>query len=262
VSIDPPAGPTLTLTAPNGGEVWGIGEVRNITWTSTGGITDVFIKCSSDGGSTWWDIIGSTPNDGSYAWTVDGPVSDQCLVRVRELGAPLVYDTSDAIFSIYQPVTWLAATPLSGGVPGGGSEPVLLEFDATGLSDGDYYANLLIDSNGGSRVTVPVTLHVQASGVVSPWPDAMVLYGNYPNPFNPTTKLAFALPAKQRVRVNVYDVGGRLVKTVTDRVFDGGRNEVVWDGKNGAGQTVASGVYIYRIEAGDETRSAKMVVTK
>ena len=60
----------ITITAPNGTENWGSGTPQTITWFSGGSIVDVKIEYSTDNGSSWNSVIASTPNTGSYAWTV------------------------------------------------------------------------------------------------------------------------------------------------------------------------------------------------
>jgi hypothetical protein len=82
-------------------------------------------------------------------------------------------------------------------------------------------------------------------------PETFVLAQNYPNPFNPATTITFELPEQQRVVLRVFDVMGRIVATLVDADLDQGTHRVTWDGRNTRGQFVASGLYIYRIEAGD-----------
>jgi len=262
VTIAPPAGPTVTLTAPNGGEVWGVGESHNITWSSTGTLDYVALDCSADGGSSWNSIASSTENDGVYPWTVDVPVSSACLMRVTGLTTPSIDDVSDATFSVYQPVTWLEALPSSGDVNAGDVAQVQISVDASGLPEGDYYADILVDSNGGDVVTVPVALHVQATSVEGDVPHVTRLYGNYPNPFNPSTRIAFGLPADGPVELHIYDTSGRLVRTLVDRVMTAGAKEVRWDGRTDAGTDVASGVYHYRLKAAGRELDGRMVLLK
>jgi hypothetical protein len=98
-TISPPAAETITVTSPNGGECWTVGSTHNITWTSTGSITEVQIHYSIDNGSNWKLISASTPNDGSYSWVVPGTTTSECLVRVRDTdNSPS--DTSNATFCI------------------------------------------------------------------------------------------------------------------------------------------------------------------
>ncbi|MCK4573680.1 MAG: T9SS type A sorting domain-containing protein, partial [candidate division Zixibacteria bacterium] len=84
---------------------------------------------------------------------------------------------------------------------------------------------------------------------------------NYPNPFNPETSIELALPVASDYRLAIYNVNGHLV-----RAFDGfeeaGIVSVVWDGTNSTGQQVASGVYLYRLEAGTFSATKKMVLLK
>ena len=91
----------------------------------------------------------------------------------------------------------------------------------------------------------------------------LTLYQNRPNPFNPSTTISFSLPGECAVRLEVYDVRGRLVA----RLIDGerrsaGLNNVEWNGRDASGRSSASGVYIYRLTAGKETISRKMVLLR
>ncbi|MBU8870962.1 MAG: T9SS type A sorting domain-containing protein, partial [Gemmatimonadales bacterium] len=77
------------------------------------------------------------------------------------------------------------------------------------------------------------------------------LMQNYPNPFNPNTTIKFNLKAKGQVSLKIYNVAGQLVKSLTNEVLDVGPHTIGWDGKNDLGSSVASGVYFYKIEAGE-----------
>jgi hypothetical protein len=93
-----------------------------------------------------------------------------------------------------------------------------------------------------------VTVALRVSGTAGV-PREFALEQNYPNPFNPSTRISYALPVESRVRIHVYDIGGRLIRTLVDGVQTAGHLSVEWDGRNGAGGAVGSGVYFYRIEA-------------
>ncbi|HER43686.1 MAG TPA: T9SS type A sorting domain-containing protein [Candidatus Eisenbacteria bacterium] len=90
----------------------------------------------------------------------------------------------------------------------------------------------------------------------------VVLHQNYPNPFNPATTISFDLPRAARVRLCVYNVKGELVSTLIDGRMERGRGEIVWNATDGRGRRVASGVYFYRLTAGDIVRTKKMVLLK
>ncbi|MFH2035684.1 MAG: T9SS type A sorting domain-containing protein, partial [Candidatus Zixiibacteriota bacterium] len=93
-------------------------------------------------------------------------------------------------------------------------------------------------------------------------PDNFELGQNYPNPFNPTTVINFALPQVSDVNIEVYNILGRKVVTLIDERMDAGYHSVNWNGTNSQGVSVASGVYFYRLTAGEFTQSKKMVLLK
>ena len=88
-------------------------------------------------------------------------------------------------------------------------------------------------------------------------PETYALSQNYPNPFNPTTTIAFALPEAVDVRIVVYDVTGREVARLVDGRLGAGTHQVSFDATG-----LASGVYLYRIQAGRFTKVQHMVLAK
>ncbi len=101
-SIVPPTA-SVTVTAPNGGERWISGTSRAITWTWTGTIENVAIEYSTVGGTSWSPVAASTPNTGSFSWTVPAGASETCLIRVSDASNASVADTSDGLFAIAAP---------------------------------------------------------------------------------------------------------------------------------------------------------------
>ena len=93
-------------------------------------------------------------------------------------------------------------------------------------------------------------------------PAVFALRGNHPNPFNPSTRIAFDLPEAVSVRLDVYSVSGRLVTTLTDRDFEAGRHHESWDGRDASGHALPSGVYLVRLEAGADVATHAMVLLK
>jgi len=92
----------LTLSSPNGTEIWIVGESRNITWSRTGSIANVKLEYSTDGGTTYSNIItASTPAAAlSYSWAVPDTIAANLRVKVSDVSDASVYDTSDANFTI------------------------------------------------------------------------------------------------------------------------------------------------------------------
>lgn len=89
-------------------------------------------------------------------------------------------------------------------------------------------------------------------------PGAIVLHGAVPNPFNPHTTLRFDLPVGGSVRLEVYDVRGRRVRSLVDAELAPGRHEAVWDGRDQAGRAMASGSYFARLSASGRVETVRM----
>ncbi len=85
---------------------------------------------------------------------------------------------------------------------------------------------------------------------------------NFPNPFNPSTRIPFEMTRGGQVSLSIYDVAGRRVRAVLDRVLPAGLHEAEWDGRDQDGRAVASGVYFYRMQAGARTETRRMVLVK
>lgn len=103
------------------------------------------------------------------------------------------------------------------------------------------------------------------TGVNSPvvsTPLTYELQQNFPNPFNPETRLYFSLPETQDVQLVIYNMLGQKVRTLVDERVSMGRHVVNWDGRNDAGVLVPTGIYIYRIKAGDFIDHKKMTLMK
>jgi hypothetical protein len=88
------------------------------------------------------------------------------------------------------------------------------------------------------------------------------LHQNYPNPFNPSTIIKYDLKETSSVRIDVYNLLGQKVRALVSGIQEAGYREVAWDGRNDSGVAVASGIYIYRIEAGDFVQTRKMILMK
>jgi hypothetical protein len=93
-------------------------------------------------------------------------------------------------------------------------------------------------------------------------PAEYALHANYPNPFNPVTNIAYDLLERADVMLTVYNVVGQKVRTLVDRAESAGRHEVAWDGRDDSGEPVSSGIYLYRMTAGDFSQSRKMLLLK
>ena len=160
---------------------------------------------------------------------------------------------------------WLAAVGPSGFmlIDMGATTPSVVDYGGRG---GDRIAT----ANGIVAVADGEGVHLfDMRGVITdaeeapePLPLTYALSQNYPNPFNPTTSIDYTLPARSRVRLEVFNILGRRVTTLVDTEQPAGAYSLVWNGEDRTGKPVASGVYFYRLTAGDFVSTKKMVFLK
>ncbi len=93
-------------------------------------------------------------------------------------------------------------------------------------------------------------------------PAAFAIAGNYPNPFNPATTIAFTLDTPGRAMLTVYNLAGQAVRTLEDGSLPAGRHEVVWDGTDDAGVRVSSGIYMARLDCNGASAAHRMTLMK
>ncbi len=106
----------------------------------------------------------------------------------------------------------------------------------------------------------PASVSVEEGGET---PNGFALAQNFPNPFNPTTNITFTIPTAMNVSLSVYNVlGQRVALLVSNEARVAGQHTVQWNGRDEVGNLVASGLYIYRIEAGDFKQARKMLLLK
>ena len=129
----------------------------------------------------------------------------------------------------------------------------LLEYDGSrGMHNPFFVINVYLATMGIIGVE-PISSEV---------PTVYSLSQNYPNPFNPSTKIKFSLPQAENVLIKIYDITGREVYTLVDQKLQPGIYNTTWTSINNDGKSVASGVYFYRIVAGDFVESKKMILVR
>jgi hypothetical protein len=152
-----------------------------------------------------------------------------------------------------------------------------LLFDATELNTGDYFASIIINNSDPFNPTIVVPIHMKVSPTVGIEDDINIplvfdLSQNYPNPFNPSTKIKYQIPDQVRndklfvtlsgveesfVTIKIYDILGREVAALVNQKQKPGRYEVEFNSKN-----LTSGIYFYRLQAGEFVQTKKMILLK
>jgi hypothetical protein len=127
------------------------------------------------------------------------------------------------------------------------------------LPNPDLTPQISLEARDLENATLEYELGVAQTGSL---PRVFALGNNFPNPFNPSTTISFSVPESRNIRLSVYSLAGRLVRVLIDGEKPAGVHEVVWDGCDERGRSVASGVYFCRLEAGTFSAMEKMVLMK
>ena len=149
-------------------------------------------------------------------------------------------------------------------------EPVLAEdgeasFLDTTLPPGEIQAYYYLTALHLGEESLPgeeSTLKIVEIVPTAPPPARTKFLANYPNPFNPETRLPFELAQPGQVRIHIYDLAGHLVRLLTDEHFEAGRFEVIWNGRDDAGRALPSNVYYAKLEADSVVVMQKMTLLK
>ncbi len=209
-SLDAAIAPSVTVIQPNGGEVLYIGQEYDVMWDASDnvGIDSSMIDYSVDSGENWTWLGSVAGNPGIWTWTVTGPPSSTCRMRVT------CYDGE--------------------GIPG------------SDMSDDDFCPPY--------KVAGEIGIAIAAADAI---PTQFALYQNYPNPFNAQTNFQYALREDCHVRLEVYNVLGQRVDILVDEFQPAGHHTAHWDAGN-----LASGMYLYRLQADNFTETRKLVLMK
>ena len=166
--------------------------------------------------------------------------------------------TSGQISITDAPSRW-TIHPTSGAIAAGSFRDITITFNSEGLAEGNYQGQLNISSNAGS-VVIPVNILISTAVSVDEKPAIVYSYKleqNYPNPFNPVTIISWELKSEEIVTLRIFDITGKEIATLVNERMDAGRYEIYFSAAN-----LSSGVYLYRITAGDFTDVKRMIYLK
>ena len=198
---------------------------------------------TSDGGTTWTDKEGDLP-DMPVRWALYNPDNRDEVILATEVG---VWSTTD--FNSASPV-WTASN----------SGLANVRTDMLQIRSSDSF---VIAATHGRGLFSTTGFAAQASVQEEFFPpEKFVLHQNYPNPFNPTTTIKYELYQSSQVKISVYDMLGRFVKTLVNSTQDPGVKTIQWDATNEQGNRVSAGVYIYKLKAGDFMETKEMILLK
>ncbi len=224
----------------------------------------------STGGPYTYQVI--LYNDGRIYYqyqTMNSPLNSATIGTENVGGATglqVVFDNNyihnNLAIKIEKGLGWVDEVPNQGTIGPGGNQNVVVTFNSTGLSIGQYSGFLKVNSNDPNRPVkdVRIRLNVGPVGVsnnTSGIPENFELMQNYPNPFNPVTKISYAIPQSAFVTLKIYDVLGKEVTRLVDENKVAGYYDVEFNASN-----FASGIYFYKIEAGNFTQTRRMMLIK
>ncbi len=206
-----------------------------------------------------WDAVGATDYFGLAAITeISGArTTANGVVAVREESFEYISTFDFDIPGNGDYRTWIGSGPFD--LPA--NDTVWVTFS---VMAGDDLEELLANADAARDKASAVgwDLRLTSIDLPSEKPGSFGLSQNYPNPFNPSTTFRYSLSTPANVTLKVYDMLGQLVRTVVEEHQAEGYYESVWDGRNETGATVASGIYVYRLTAGDFVETKRMVMMK
>ena len=140
------------------------------------------------------------------------------------------------------------------------SYQTIYTFTDNTVQENEYYDYRLSDVDYDGNVEYH---NLQLMGVSSTnIPEQFILYPNYPNPFNPTTKIHYGIPSESKVLLTIFDMLGREVIRLIDENQDAGHRAIAWNGTDAAGRNVGAGMYFYDLKSGDFRQTRKMILLK
>lgn len=167
----------------------------------------------------------------------------------------MVDSEDDYVFSIERKRDGEELFTLLSGAPVLQSDGCFVYTDTGSIPGETYRYRVIYDAGEGRKVLFETGLLTVPEAV-------LVLGQNRPNPFNPSTVIEYYLPQDGEVRLEIYDVKGRHIRRLVSRHEEAGQHKVTWDGRDSCGSPVASGVYVYRLDAGKNMVSKKMILLR
>lgn len=239
-------------------------------------LATLFDSSAACGDPQYYQVIAHTTDPRVYfksspdsGWSVDNiaPCPPAAFVGERSVepfGLALTWEPSEesdfACYALYRGIS-SDFVPEAGNRIGQLGETEFFDDEWSWWS-GYYYKLSAFDINGNESAFA-VFSPADLTGDDTPEaPAATYLAQNFPNPFNPTTQIAYGLAAPAHVSLRIYDVSGRLVRELVDADREAGVFTETWNGRDTRGAQVASGIYFYRLDAGTFSETRKMIMLR
>ena len=216
-----------------------------------------------------------TDNNGNTFWDDDEPFTDWNNDSTWTPMVELTERTTNWVLNVYETddgLVILAGNSIETIATGSGpifivnnlinsntaNSQVDIEFNIVELTD--MYGNPYLNYE-----SIPGVFYItenMSNSETNVFPGKFQLGQNYPNPFNPVTTLHYDLSENSDVKITIYDMLGREVKTLINKTQDAGSRTVIWNATNDYGEPVSAGIYLYQIKAGEHLQTKKMVLLK
>ncbi len=208
-------------------------------YVTLGGFGSSHLFHSPDGGDSWRDVGAGLPDVPTWSVIVDPDYPQQLFVG-NDLGV---------FFSADGGAAW---APHAAGLP-----DAIIAMDLT-ISRANRMLRVATHGNGFYESGLPTPAATNVAGKEPTLPETILLLQNYPNPFNPETRIRYFGEGDMKVNLSVYNTLGQKIIQLVSALQTAGWHEVVWNGKNAAGEEAASGLYLYRLRAGESVLIRKM----
>ena len=167
-------------------------------------------------------------------------------------------------YTISHEIEWLTINNENGSIAANTTELILFNISTLFMNYGEYTGRVTISTNVG-QFNIDVSILVVALAIgdeITGIPQSFKVHENFPNPFNPVTKVQIDVPEKGYMHVVVHDISGRLITTLLNSDVEPGYHSIKWNGKNRLGAMAASGVYILNVYLNGQQHSQKMLLVK
>jgi len=207
--------------------------------------------------SLYYDPDGTIADMGAFYFDQGSevPVINDFTGEPVEGSAPLVVQFAQDITGPVTEYEWLFGEGGTSSMP----NPVYVY-----TIPGTYSVTLTATGPGGTdSMTRTDYINVTATGVaIEPIPIETKFIGNFPNPFNPETRITFCLGSTEPAELTIYNLKGQLVKTLVNETLTMGKHSIVWDGKDKYNYQVSSGLYLMQLKTGQQSLMKKIILLK